>query len=487
MARPLFPDHPASSGPPAADAAAAAKAAPRLVRPDRERLRLMPLALDQLLPAEHPARLVWEFAEGVDLSALYAEIRSVEGRAGRAPIDPRTLLALWLFATLEGVGSARQIERLCKEHLAYIWLCGGTTVGHTVLAEFRVEHEAVLDRILAGSVATLVYQGLVKLERVAQDGVRVRASAGAASLHRKKTLEERFEEAKARIAALKAELDADPAASERRAASAKLRGAQRREKQVKEALRQLPHIQAVNERNQRKKGKRAARKAAKKAAAAKASSNTDKDEEAGTVAGATTAVADEPTPREARASSTDPDARVMKMPDGGYRPALNAQFATDVDTLVIVGVDVGEVGSDAGLHGPMITRVKRDFGVTPREWLVDGGFPTLASVEAMPDGCDIIAPLPPAKDASRDPHKRLPSDTGKVAAWRERMGSEAAKQTYRLRAATAECVNAQARNRGLQQFRVRGKPRARCVLLLHAIAHNLVRAASLRAKQAAAP
>lgn len=442
----------------------------------------MPLALDQLLPTDHPARLVWEFVEGVDLSELYARIRAVEGRAGRAPIDPRTLLGLWLFATLEGVGSARQIERLCQEHLAYIWMCGGVTIGHTVLAEFRVGHEGLLDRILAGSVASLVHEGLVKMTRVAQDGVRVRASAGAASMHRRKTLAERLEEAEAQVTALKAELANDPAASERRAASAKLRGAKRREKQLKEALRQLPHVQEVRERNLKKKGKRAARKAAKKAL--KRGAGKDADGQEPSTAAGVAEVAD-PT-EEARVSSTDPDARVMKMGDGGYRPALNGQFATDVDSLVVLTADVLDVGSDAGQHLPALAKVREMYGVTPTEWLVDGGFPTLAAVEAMPDGCAIIAPVPPRKDSTRDPFKPMASDGPKVAAWRTRMGTEAAKRTYRLRAATAELVNAQARNRGLQQLPVRGKRAARCVLLLHAITHNLVRGAALRAREVAA-
>lgn len=457
----------------------ASTGAPRLVSPDRERVRLVPLALDQLLAADHPARLVWEFVEGLDLSEQLERIRAREGHVGRPAIDPRTLLCLWLYATLEGVGSARHIERLCREHLAFIWICGGASVGHTVLAEFRVGDEAGLDRILTGCVASLVHEGLVTMKRVAQDGIRVRASAGAASMHRKRTLEDRLAEAEAQVSALKAEMEKDPSSSERRATAAKARGAEARQKKLKEALRQLPHVQQVQERNRKKKARKAARKAEKRASAA-----TDDAPPATEQAAA--AAASDPDVVEARVSSTDPDARVMKMADGGYRPALNGQFATDVDSLVVVSVDVINTGADAGQHLAAIDNVQKVYGITPDEWLVDGGFPTLDSVEKMPDGCDLIAPLPPNKDPNRDPFKRLPKDSDKVAAWRERMGTAKAQDTYRRRAATAELVNAHARNRGLRQFQVRGVHNARCVMLMHAIVNNIVRGATLRAKEGAA-
>ena len=173
------------------------------------------------------------------------------------------------------------------------------------------------------------------------------------------------------------------------------------------------------------------------------------------------------------------------MANSGFRPAFNCQIAADVDSLIVVAVDTTNVGSDSGLHRPLLEEVRHNYRVTPREWLVDGGYPTLASIEGMPDGCNFIGPVPTPRDAQRERYAPLPGDTPKVAAWRERMGTEAAKKTYRLRGATSECVNAHLRNRRLRQMPVRGVRRAHCVLLLHALAHNLVRAEALERKAAA--
>jgi transposase len=180
--------------------------APRMQRPDRYQMRMQVQSLDALLREDHRARLVWEYVEGLDRTGLYQEIRAVEGHAGRDPIDPRILLALWLYATLDGVGSAREVDRLCEDHVAYQWVCGGVSVNYHTLSDFRVDHGEFLDALLTGSVATWMHQGLVTLERVAQDGVRVRASAGAASFRRGPTLEECQAQAQAQVEALRREL-----------------------------------------------------------------------------------------------------------------------------------------------------------------------------------------------------------------------------------------------------------------------------------------
>ncbi len=152
-------------------------------------MSLRPLSLEDLLPADHRARFVWSFAERLDLSTLYGAIKAVEGHPGHPPADPRILLALWLYATAEGVGSARELDRLCREHIGFEWLCGGVGVNHTTLAEFRVAHGAVLERLLIDSFAAMLKTGHASLERVAQDGMRVRAAAGAASFRRRASLE----------------------------------------------------------------------------------------------------------------------------------------------------------------------------------------------------------------------------------------------------------------------------------------------------------
>jgi transposase len=418
----------------------------RLQRPDRDQVELRPTHLDGLLPPDHRARLVWEFVESLDLSPLHARIRAVEGHAGRPAIDPAILLALWLYATLEGVGSARALARLCQEHDAYRWICGGVGVNHHTLADFRVDHADVLDGLLTASVAALVAEGHVTLERVAQDGMRVRASAGAASFRRRDALDEALAEAEAQVTALRAELDDDPAATSRRVAAARERAARERAERVRSALGQLPAAEAARKRNR------------------------------------------QPT-EGARASTTDPEARVMKMADGGFRPAVNAQLATDTASQVIVGVDLSDIGSDHGQLGPMVRQLERRHGRAPGAMLVDGGFVNLDDIETLSTthcGTTLYAPPTRPRHPERDPYLPRPDDRPAVAAWRVRMGTPEAKAIYRERAATAECVNAIARNRGLRQLPVRGLEKARAILLWFALAHNLLRSIHLR-RMATAP
>ena len=177
-------------------------------------MSLRPISLEDLLPPDHRARFVWRFAERLDLSALYGAIKAVEGHPGHPPADPRILLALWLYATVEGVGSARELDRLCREHIGFEWLCGGVGMNHTTLAEFRVAHGAVLERLLVDSFAAMLRTGHASLARVAQDGMRVRAAAGAASFRRRASLKRCRAEAAAEVARLRAELEADPGSAE---------------------------------------------------------------------------------------------------------------------------------------------------------------------------------------------------------------------------------------------------------------------------------
>ena len=420
------------------------KGPPRVQRADRSQLELRPFDLDSTLPEGHTARLVWDFVLGLDLSVLYGAIQATEGSVGRPAIDPLILMSLWLYATIDGVGSARAVTRLCVAHDAYRWICGGVSVNYHTLADFRVDHGKFLDDQLTNSVAALMAEGLVDLNRVAQDGVRVRASAGAASFRRKPTLEELLREAEEHVEALKQKVNEDPEDTDNRRRTAQKRAAEERLARVKEALK---HVQEVEEK----------KKAAEKA--------------------------------KARASTTDPDARVMKMPDGGYRPAFNCQFVADTGSMVIVGVDVDNNGSDQGKMSPMLDQLEERYDQTPSEYLVDGGF---ASHDEIDKVCGngqttVYAPVRTPKDPERDAHAPLAGDKPTVAEWRKRMGTDDAKKIYKDRASTAECVNAQARNRGLQQFRVRGLQKVKSVLLWFAIAHNLMRAVALRLKSAMNP
>ena len=414
----------------------------RLRQAVRDQVGFQSCTLNELLGEDHEARIVWEYVCGLDLAALREAIQAVEGGPGHAPADPRILMALWLYATLRGVGSARELNRLCVEHAAYRWLCGGVTMNYHTLADFRTAHVELLDGLLTASTASLLSAGLVTLERVAQDGVKVRASAGAASFRRQPTLAAALVAAEEQVARLRAEVAADPGAGRTRQQAARERAAEERTERIGAALAQLPRIAA-----------------AKKA----------KDRS------------------QARASTTDPDARVMKMGDGGYRPAYNVQLATAAGSQVITGVAVTNAGGDQGQLAPMIAQHQERYGETPREALADGGFVKRADLDLVSPpqgGTTVYAPVMPSKDPARDAHTPRADDSPAVAAWRQRMATDAAKTIYRERAATAECVNAWARNHGLRQLVVRGLRKVKAVVLWYALAHNLMRAVALRAAAA---
>lgn len=415
-------------------------------RPNRAQLELRSVDLDGLLPPDHRARLVWTFTEGLDLSPLYDAIRATEGEPGRPPIDPAILTALWLYATLESVGSARALERLCDSHDAYRWICGGVSVNYHTLADFRVAHGEFFDRLLTQSVAALLAEGVAGLERVAQDGLRVRAAAGGRSFRRRDRLDDLVAEAEARVRALRAELEADPAATSRRVAAARERAARDQAERARRALAHLPQIEA-------RKAKRTYR-----------------------------GRRDQP----AEASTTDADANYMRFPDGGRRPAYNVQFATDTESQLIVGVELATETDQTQLQ-PMIEQLVGRYGRAPAEHLVDNGYVNLAAITHAADcGTLVYLPLSTPHNKALDPHRRHRGDSPAVTEWRTRMKTEAAKQIARQRSATAECVNALARNRGLRAVVVRGKSKVRAAVLWFVLAHNLLRATSLGAAGAGA-
>ena len=421
-------------------------AKPRLLYANRAQGEIRDDSVEQLLPADHPVRDVWQFVETLNLSALLVEIRSVPGNAGAPAIDPRILMALWLQATSDGVGSSRSLAKLCVEHLAYRWLCGGVEVGYHTLSDFRTGHGDVLSRLLTETAAVLLHEGLIELKRVAQDGMRVRASAGASSFRRSKTIEACLAEAREQVAALQSQADEDAGAASRREQAARHRAATERVSRLQAAQAELAKMQQVN--------------------------------------------ADQPKcrqkdPAEVRASTTDPECRKMKMPDGGFRPAYNVQFATTTEGGVIVGVDVTNAGTDGGQMPPMLDQIEERFGARPEEALVDGGFATVDGIDQSErNGTTVYAPLKEEEeqlDAGKDPYARKKSDTDATAQWRARMGTEEAKTIYKQRASTAEWVNAQVRNRGLYGVRVRGQAKVLVIVLWYALAHNLGRMQKLRA------
>jgi transposase len=413
----------------------------------RSQVEMQWAALDELLEPEHRARVVWEAVAGLPLDGWLGEIKAVEGAVGRDATDPHLLVALWLYATLEGIGSARELARLCEQHLAYRWLCGGVTVNYHLLADFRSQGGKKWDDLLTRLVAALLDEGLVKMQRVAQDGMRVRANAGKSSFRRRSRLERCLEDARQQVQTLKRLADESPARLNRRQQAAQKRAARQREERVQRALKSCEELQAQRESNAEKSGRET---------------------------------------KEARASTTDSDARVMQFSDGGYRPGYNVQFTTDTATGIVVGVDVVSIGSDQEQLPPMLEQIEERYQRVPEEALVDGGFASLDTINAAAEaGCVVYAPLKEEQKqlaAGKDPYAKKKGDTPAVAQWRARMGTEAAKLVYRLRCQTAEWVNAQARNHGLNQMPVRGRLKCRAVTLIHAIAHNLMQALRLRAE-----
>lgn len=424
--------------PPVAHPPSDPKQGARLREAQRSQMAWGRIDLDAQLPEDHPARAIWAVIDRLDLFRLYGQIEARDDVAGAPSIDPKILVALWVYATSEGEGSAREIWRLTELHTAYRWICGGVEVGYHTLSDFRSQQGEVLDELITQVLAVLMKQHLVDLSRIAQDGTRVRASAGAASFRREPTLQALMQQAREHLAEVTREA-ADPALSARRAAARK-RGAEQRIERLEAALREVPEVTATKKRSGAKDG---------------------------TV----------------RVSTTDPDARVMKMGDGGFRPALNVQFGTTTDAArVIVGVDVINRGSDAGQSTPMIEQIERRTGERPAEVLVDGGYAQHEAIDqAAEKHVTPYAPVPkPRKGDTRDPYVPREGDSPAVAAWRRRMGTAEAKEIYKQRAATAETVNADAKeHRGLDSLPVRGLDKALGAACLFALTYNILRLIAL--------
>jgi transposase len=409
----------------------------RLREPERDQIELRAVDVDSLIGADHPARVIWAYVEKLDLSELEAAIKAREHTPGQAPASPRLLLALWLYATSEGVGSARALAKLCTSHDAYRWLCGGVSVNYHGLADFRTAHPELLDRLLTENVATLSAAGVIDLDEVVQDGMRVRASAGTASFRRKKKLYKELKKARRLVERLKQETDDDPDASNRRIRKAQERAAREREQRVAAALDKMAELEAERAR--------------------RAKTNKAQVKKQG----------------QPRVSTTDPEARVMKMPDGGFRPAYNCQVGTVAGGQIVVDVAAVASGSDRGLIRPMLDRLLHRYGRRPKRHLVDGGFNKNADTEwAATQGVKVYGPPGQTKHKT-DPYAPRPDDGPGVAAWRRRMKSPHGKSAYKRRA-LGEGINARFRNWDLHQFTVRGCEKVSAVLSIFALTNNIL-------------
>jgi transposase len=430
----LFGRLPNQARPQAADGG---RGAPRLREPVRDQVELRAVDIDSLLGLDHAARLIWAYVQQLDLSELEDAIKSREGTPGHPTITPRLLMALWLYATSEGVGSARALERLCESHDAYRWLCGGVSVNYHTLSDFRVAHGDLLDRLLTENLAALCANGLIDVNTLAQDGVRVRASAGAASFRRRATLEQHLVVARETVERLKRELDGDPGISNQRIHAAKERAARERAERVEAALATLSEVEA-----QRKQRKQTTDKNGKKL-------------------------------KEPRASTTDPQARVMKMADGGFRPAYNVQVVSTAGEQIVIDVAPLSAGSDRGLMRPRLEAVRERLGQLPHRHLADGGFTTADDIE-WAHGEEIKVYCPPTKSKhGTDPYAPRQNDGPGVLDWRSRMASDEGKAQYRERA-ICECIHARWRNWNLIRLTVRGKIKVRTVTLWFALVNNIL-------------
>jgi transposase len=411
---------------------------PRLQRPNRLQPYFDTVDIESQLAEDHLARTVWAFVETLDVTRLEQTIRAREGTPGRPTPDRRLYVALWLYATLDGVGSARKLDELCRSHTAYRWLCGGVPVNYHDLSDFRVEAGAFLEDLLSTSIAGLIDQGFVPLEVLAVDSVRVRASAGSGSFRREETLGELYEAAQKRLAELRQEIDDDPGAASKRIQARRLRAAEERTTRIRAAKEASDKIKAEREADAKKTRSK------------------------------------EPKRKEVRASTSDPNARIMKC-DGGLRPAYNVQIRTDVESCTIVSMEVTDRASDRGQLKPAVDHVKACYGRTPTQVLADGGYDSKDDIEKLysenPDNpIEVFCPLPGSKGKPGDPSPKRGDGPG-VIAWRKRMSSEEGMRIYRKRFAT-ERPHADMRNHGLTRLLVRGIQKVKAVALWYAVAFN---------------
>lgn len=409
-------------------------APPRLRRPDRQQLLVQPRTVDDLVPQDHPVRMIWALVQRWDLTFFLQGIRARGERPGRAATDPQLLIALWLYATTQGVGCGRRLTKLCTESDPYRWLCGGVSLNYHTINDFRVDHEEALDNLLTQMLAVLIRAGIVAVQRIAQDGTRVRASAGVNSFQEEETLEKHLQAAREHLEAVK-QAAADPKLSAQQK-GARERAAREHQQRLEQALVELEKVKQAKAQQKDKPSK------------------------------------DSPP----RASSTDPEARLMRMPDGGTRPAYNLELAADCDSRAIVGVEMTNAGSDAGQDEPMRDQVEARTNQAVAEQLMDGSFVRLEGIErAAAEGVRLYMPVPKPRKAGVDRYAPKPRDGAAVAEWRQRMGTKVAKQVYKQRSSTIETINGELKTfRGLGSLLVRGLRKVQCAALWSALAYNIV-------------
>lgn len=417
----------------------------RLRSASRSQIEFKVESIDDLIPENHRARDVWEFVCELDLSFLCKDIRVTDRSKGPGTLDPKVAMTLWLFAILNGIVSAREIDRLCKEHHAYIWICGGVSVNYHTLSDFRTQDVIKFTKVLHESIAIMWKTGIFDPDEIAQDGTRVKASAGTSSLKREQSLEELLRIAEVEMVRLEKELKSNPLAYSLRQKAAKERAARERKERNEKALLEM----AVYKQN--------------RAEAAKKNNNRLSEEDK----------------KNLRTSTTDPECRKMKMGMGGFRPAYNVQFATTVKQKIIVGVAVVNT-LDPGTLVSMMRQVKENLTAAgcsmPTKWLADSAYANKADVnfgsESFPD---VTLYAPPMKNQHTDKFSERKDDSMAMKELRKRMSTEEGEAIYSKRSSTAEFANAVVKNRGMGEFLTRGLSKVTNMALIYAVMHNMLR------------
>lgn len=421
---------------------------PRIREPDRSR-PIPWMIQDDSLPPDHPAQVFWRLFGTMDLSAFAAHSKSVEGHPGRTLRSPRMMLTLWCYAISQGICSARRIARLLHTDLAFRWIVRDIDLCHQKISDFRVAHRKALNELFTQVLAVMLSKGLVSLDRVGQDGTRVRANAASGSFRGEKALAECAEQAALHLKAVLAEEDQ---ALNRARHARRLAAAKDFERRVAEAQQ---HLACLNEKPI-PKGDRGGRP---RSARARRKGNGRRE-------------------RLARVSPTDPEARVMKMPDTGFRPAFNIIFATAGAATggprTIVGLLVSNQGTDTGLLVPMAEEIEARTGRLPKTLLADGNHLKHEDIiELRKRGVRVLVP-----ERKRGKTAPMPSNP-ELKAWKQDMASEEGKKLYRARASLSELSNAFAKGMfGLERVLVRGMGRVVCVVLFAALTSNVLQHAA---------
>jgi transposase len=326
----------------------------RLKVVDRKQLLFRTVDVDGLIEEDHPARAIWEFVGQMDLSRYTEQVRSVRGAAGRPALDPQLLVSLWVYSYSIGVSSARAIERLCEYHPAYQWLTGMESISAHTLSDFRVAHAEELQGLFVETLALLSSEGLITLERVMQDGTRVRACASPSGFRSKPRIEEYLKQAREAVEELDAQSEEEVSRQRQRARE---RAQRERRERLESALKQFDELKAKK-------------------------SLVD------------------------RVSTSDPEARVMKQSEGGSAPSYNVQISTDAAHTLIVDVDVTQAGSDYRQLTPAMERLEQNLQRVPDQVVVDGGYISSDNIEEMSDRkIDLIGPEPRSKSADANRRK----------------------------------------------------------------------------------